>query len=191
MFLFLVISTLDSSCLAYNDGSRGTTSSGGSTVTLNVSNVVMVTKVNDIDLTGAGAYTGTGNIGASGNDAYDDVCIYSNDSDLTYDVTAVGDNGLLSGDSCSGGSSTDFKLRSTAGDCVVYRVYWNTTTGGGLGAEISSPGSVLSGQTGASNSLTCDGGVNASFNVYIAQATAQALKPGTYRGKLTLQIMPD
>lgn len=153
------------------DGSLGATSTGSSTVTVTVPNLIRITGISDIALgsfSGSGAMTG-----------FDDVCIYTNLAAGTYQVTATGS-----------GTSSAFTLAS-GGNTLAYSAYWNDTSGTNTGEAQLTATTPLTTQSGANTSSeTCSGGTNARFRVLIAEAALLAAQAGSYTGTLTLAVEP-
>lgn len=153
------------------DGTLGTTSTGTSTVSVTVPNLVLITDVGNLAL---GTWSGSGD-----EEGDDDVCIYTNKAAATYFVTASGS-----------GAASAFTLAS-GGNTLAYEVYFNDQSG--TTGETQLTTTVKSGaQTGADTTdQDCNGGgLNANFHVVIPEANLLAAPSGAYSGTLTLLIEP-
>jgi hypothetical protein len=178
---------------AANDGTEGLTSTGDTTITLAIDEVVKITKIGDLALTSP-LYDGV----ASEITAEDDVCVYSNmDTDNgsahSYSVTMTGD-----------GTGSTFKVTCTSGDCSVggndeidYGAWWNDVSATNAGeTQVGSTGGasdVVASQTGWSNSLNCGGVGNTNARVRVKFAKNDLLderRAGNYSGILTILITP-
>jgi hypothetical protein len=169
---------------AATDGTAGTTSTGTSSMFIDIPALVKITGVADLwPDNGGNEFTGVGDLENS-----DPVCIYSNmdtgSGSADYTVTASG----------SGAASALTVNCSTGvcnGDSIQYRVYWDD---GGGEAIVGSKGTggVLSGNTGWSNQDDCGSSTNATFKVnFQEQDLLDNVRHGRYTGTLTLLITPS
>lgn len=175
--LGLIVATAQSAMAG--DGTLGASSTGTSNLSVTTTEMVQITNVANITVNPF--------VPSSSFPAFDNVCIFSNDSTgpAGYKVTATGQSG-------SGGTAdaTSFKIQDAtggAGHTIAYTVKWNDATGGGgtsLTANTISP--VFTG----GNTYPCVTN-NASFEVNITDAAALSVPAGAYTGTLTMVIVPD
>jgi hypothetical protein len=193
MALALIVTSQSREVSAASDGTEGLTSTGETTITLEVDEIVKITEIDDLDLSSP-VYDGV----AAEITQHDDVCVYSNmDTDGAssheYSVTMTGD-----------GTGSTFRVTCTAGDCLVgtadqidYGAWWNDVTGSNVGeAQVGTTGGTsdaLTLQTGWSNSLNCGGAGATNARVRVKFAKADMLdnrRAGEYEGLLTILITP-
>jgi hypothetical protein len=172
---------------AQTDGSLGSTSSGTSDISVTITELARVTKVNNL---AAGAYSGAVDGNGNGFDMADDVCIYTNASSGSYRVTLSGNY------NSAGAAGTDFFVRGgTAGDTIAYSVGWNDVRATNSGETAATAGTAITSQTGYSTALDCGGATetetNARFHVTMTQADMLAERADTYTGTLTILIAPN
>jgi len=168
-----VISTLLISytfLLATSDGELGATSEGSADMTLEIARLVRLSNMADVAF---GQYSGSGDLSADR-----DVCVWTNDADATYVVTATGD-----------GEDSAFTV-SAAAELLAYTVYWNDTAS--TDNNILLTANQVSAAMGNANtsSHSCGGVDNANFQVIINQTSLLASRPGTYTGVLTFVVAP-
>jgi spore coat protein U-like protein len=155
---------------AAQDGPLASTSGGEYSMSLDIPNLVKVSGIADLNF---GSYSGIGSATQS-----DDVCVYTNNTNGQYRVTARG-------------SGTAFAFTVANGAHLIpYTVRWNnsTGTGGNFSLSTNTQSSTLTG--GNSTSQSCGGGANANFEVSMAQAALLNVPAGTYTGVITLIIDP-
>ncbi len=155
---------------AATDGTTGTTSSGTTVVTLNIPDLVSITKLSDMTLA---EYGGTGNWEPSST-----ACIYRNGT-ATYDVTVSGNK--------TGGFLVSTGAGGTAAQDIVFTATWDD----GDGADAITHGVVKADAANANTtSLSCGGGTNATLAIVITEAAIFAKVPGAYTATLTVLIEP-
>ena len=169
---------LSRSLEAAQDGSEGTVDSTGSMeMYLTIPDLVRLSNVGDITFS---SYSGAGDLSS-----YDNVCIYTNDTQGHYQVTATGNH------DSTGGSGTAFYVASGT-YAISYSLSWNAATGGGGTAMTA--GSALTGRTnGDRTSQSCGSGtaLNASFQVSFSRANLLHQKrAGVYEGAITFVVEP-
>jgi hypothetical protein len=152
------------------DGTLGSTSTGVSTVTVTVPDLIKISSVADISF---GTYAGSGDLNAN-----DDVCVYTNKTGGAYRVTGTGS-----------GAAGAFTLAS-GGNTLSYAVFFNDQSGT-TGEQSLTAGTPLGSQSGANtSSLTCGGSNDANFHVRIVEANLLAVPSGAYTGTLSLLVEP-
>ena len=154
---------------AAHSGSSGATSTGDLDITLTIATLQKITGIANINF---GTYSGTGDISRD-----DDVCVYNNRSDHTYNVKLSG----------SGANNVFVVARS--GKTIPYRVFWNVTTGTTGNVEATKDVTLTS-RTGASSLLDCGAANTANFQVTIARSDIMKVPPGIYTGTLSIAILP-
>jgi spore coat protein U-like protein len=167
---------MNTSAFAASDGSIGTTSTGTSTVSLTIPELIQITGMADFAF---GSYSGTGNF-----DSNDNVTISGNDDQAgpEYQVTATGS-----------GAGSAFTVGRTApaapAATIAYTVAFNDQTGTagetGLATTVA-----LTDQTGINDELS-DVAANANIHVVFLQAALRAAPAGTYSGTLTVVVAPE
>lgn len=155
---------------AANQGTVGFNSTGDLTITMDVTDDVRISALQDLNF---GALAGVGDTETS------TACIYRNATTISrnYEVTAVGN-----------GAGGAFLLTGTNGATVPYSVTFNDTTTGGV-ATLMTSGDPAPG-TNASGTINCDSGNNAEIIVDISTAAALAAPADAYTGILTLTVSP-
>jgi len=154
---------------AATDGPLGATSSGSSALSVTTTEYAQITNIADVTVN---PYTP-----AAGIDTFDNVCIYTNDDDQEYTITASGS-----------GTASAFTIVNGSSDTIAYTVFWNNTTGSGATALTTTVASGI--QTGATNTYPCVTN-NASFRVVMTNSAIMSVPADTYTGTLTLLITPD
>lgn len=152
------------------DGVLGTTSSGSMSINLTIQNRVKITKIDDILF---GSYLGINDL--VGND---DMCVYRNGSNGSYNIKASSLNATL----------TDYRVKKGT-DYIVYYVEW--TDNGWAGTTSLVPDIALTGQRGSSNSQSCAGSTNATLTATLLEADLQGATTGFYEDTLTLLVAPE
>lgn len=141
-------------------------------VGLNLNTLVRITGTADLVLSG---YSGSGDLPDD-----EDLCVWTNDPDGTYTVTATG----------SGADSAFTVVEKSPGTHIVpYKVYWNTTSGPGTkelfkGVETE----VLTGANTQSQTCTLGSSDTANVQVKFKEADLLASPPNGYTGVLTITI---
>jgi hypothetical protein len=163
---------------AATQGVAGTTSTG--TVTINASVAARVDITNLSDVTFADADIGPVINTASQATKAENVCVWSNNSDKSYYITASGS-----------GAASAFTLANAANPVIPYEVYWNVTTGQVTGTQLLT-GVKSAKLTGTATAPTCGGGTTASLIVGIQGTDANSMLANTaYTGTLTLLLAPN
>ena len=152
---------------AASDGSLAATSSGTTVLSLSVPNLVQISGLANVGLTGY--VPGSDSTGSS------DACVYSNAAGNYY-VTLTSTSGAFN---LTDGSNT-----------IPYAVTWDDTP-----ASTPSPDSVVyatkSGlQAGNASSTTCGGTPNASLAVTVNSADMAAKPAGSYSDTITILVSP-
>jgi len=167
LFVFAVSISL---LYAATQGPLGETSEGSAPLELEVPRLVKISNIADIEF---GVYGGAGDLAANHN-----VCIWTNDSEAKYVVTASGD-----------GEDAAFTLASDTGT-LPYSLFWNDSNGTAGNEELVA--TEVSGAMENANTSAFDCGEinNANFEVRISQDNLLSSRPGVYTGVLTLVIAP-
>ena len=176
-----VLTFAATSVYAAGQGNIGTDSTGTSTITITTDENIQITNVGDLDFSN---YPGTWGTAATSVVLPDDVCIWTNDTNTRYKVTASGGaNGYVL---ANGGSTIPYTVEwfaaaSTAGDATAL-TSGTTNWAPGTGAT--------TGFTGATNAFPCVTD-NASYRVTMLQTDINDVPANTYTGTLTIIVMPD
>ena len=162
---------------AASQGTPGTTSTGS--VTINASILSRVAISNLSDLTFADADLGPAISGGTTAQKTENVCVWSNNADRSYFITASGS-----------GAASAFTLANSTNPVIPYSVSWAQSTGQTTGSALTA--ATKSAKFVSNAILTnCAGGSSASLIVSIAGADAQGmLASTTYTGTLTLLVTP-
>ena len=166
------LAAIATSGYAATQGTVGFNSTGDLIITMNVTDDVRISALEDLDF---GTLSGVGGTETS------PACIYRNSGTTSrlYEVSAVG-SGL-------GGAYT---LTGITGATVPYSVTFNDTTAGGASTAMSIGGTAPG--TNARGDINCATfGNNASIDVTISDAAAQAAPADAYTGTLTLTVSPN
>ena len=161
---------------AASQGGKGTTSTGSSTVTVKVPNLVQITDVGDLTAN----YDGTTAVSMT-----DNICVYRNGSTGKYNLTATG-NGTGSAFTITDGSTP-----------IAYTVSWAPTKGATSGFQALTATTPKTGLTGASNSSGCgSAGTDATLKVDVTTTELDKINPTgstdtDVTGTLTLVIAPE
>jgi hypothetical protein len=160
--------------LAASDGIIGATSSGSVSISATVPGRVQISKLTDLVF---GTVDPTANAAKTEN-----LCVWSNTSGRTYQVTATGSGG---------GTSNTFALTDGTTE-LPYSVEWAGTSGQSSGTALAT-GTALTGLTSAAVNPTCSSGAatTASLIVKMAAADLQAAVASSYTGTLTLVVAPQ
>ena len=179
-YIAILLVASSSHVLAAGQGDLGTQSTGTSTISVTTTELVQMTNVGDVSF---GNYPGTYGTANTVINKSDDVCIYTNDTNTRYKVTASG-----------GGSG--YQLVN-GGSTIPYQVKWYPTTSEGSPTTLESgttnwaPGTgTATGFTNATNTWPCSTD-NARFEITINQSDLLAVPANSYTGTLTLIVMPD
>lgn len=158
---------------AATPGTLGTSSTATINISITIPSLVQISGLTDITLGSTSSFPATGNTTA---------CIYSNVASPlgSYYVTASSTNT----------SGTDFRVKDSGTDYIVYSAYWNNTSSASQTTSLTS-GTKTAQQTGGSAvSLTCGGTANANFNVNFNSSQVQGAPAASYSDVVTLIISP-
>lgn len=157
--------------LAATDGTLDDESTGTSDLSLEIPEAVQITDVDDITLTPAAADLANA-AALTGEDA---VCVYSNVGTTNdFTVTASGD-GTAGAFTVGNGTET-----------IAYIPSFKLTAGAYAALTLNTASADYAG----SDTLNCNAGTNALFQVAYDPAQAQAATADTYTGTLTLLVSP-
>ncbi|HVM98898.1 MAG TPA: hypothetical protein VMT68_01700 [Caulobacteraceae bacterium] len=166
-----------SAAAAATQGTPGTTSSGSVTINASIAARVAISNLSDVTF----ADTDLAPVLGSGTSAQktENVCVWSNNSDRSYFITASGS-----------GAANAFTLASGANPVIPYSVAWNQQTGQSSGTALSAA-TKSSKFTSTAVSTNCGGGASATLLVSILGTDAGAMLAGaSYTGTLTLLVSP-
>lgn len=156
---------------ALTDGSLDTISQAIFDVTVEIPGRIRMSDLTDFDF-------GTHVLNTGGVSMNDDICVYTNTSAGTYQVTATGD-----------GTAGAFVVIS-GGNQIPFRVFWNNQTGTASN-QILTAGVAKPSSNADTESETCAiGGNNANIEVEIEGAQLISQPNGTYTGDITLMLEP-
>jgi len=176
---FLGALLVSSPVLAAEQGTLGETSEGSSDIEVEIQNMIQITDIDDITV----EYGPTGSAGngfPNGISTGDDVCIYTNQVDTTYLVTATGD-----------GAGGAFTIESAAEDTIAYEVFWGDSDDPSAAAVALTSGVENATQfTNATNTFPCVTN-NASFRIAMTHSNLMNVPAGVYEGTLTINVVPD
>lgn len=163
---------------AATQGSVGTTSTGTVTINATIAPRVSITNLSDVTFTDAdlGPVVNTAGQATKASN----VCVWSNNADKSYYITASGS-----------GAANAFTLANSTNPVVPYEVYWNASSGQTTGAQLTSATKSAK-LVSTATTPTCGGGASASLVVGIQGSDANAmLASTTYTGVLTLLVAPN
>jgi len=158
---------------AATQGTPGPTSTGTITINATITPEVSISNLNDITFDTTALRTAL-NTGADVNQS-DPLCVWSNNPDGSYFITATGD-----------GAANAFTLNDGT-RTIAYSVSWAT-----VGAEVTlTAGQKSSKFTSNASVPNCGGSVSAAINITLANAAIAAMEATTtYAGVLTLLVSP-
>ncbi len=163
---------------AATQGTAGTTSTG--TVTINASVAARVNLTNLADVTFADADLGPIANTASQATKAQNVCVWSNNSDKSYYITASGS-----------GTANAFTLANSTNPVVPYEVYWSASSGQTTGTQLTTATKSAK-LISTATAPACGGGTTASLIVgIIGTDVTPMLAATTYTGTLTLLVAPN
>jgi hypothetical protein len=166
-----------SAAMAATQGSPGTTSSGSVTINASIAARVAISNLTDVTF----ADTDLAPVLGAGTSAQktESVCVWSNNADRGYFITATGS-----------GTSNAFTLASGANPVVPYSVAWNQLTAQTTGTALTA--ATKSAKFTSTAVLTnCGGGASATLLVSILGTDASTMLAGAaYTGTLTLLVSP-
>ena len=173
----LFVSVAASTASAATQGTPGTTSSGSVTINASIAARVSISSLTDLTFADADLAPVLG-AGTSAQKT-ENVCVWSNNSDRSYFITASGS-----------GSANAFTLASGANPAIPYSVAWNQqssqTTGTALTTATKSSKFISN-----AASTNCAGGASATLLVSILGTDAASMFAGaSYTGTLTLLVSP-
>jgi hypothetical protein len=169
---------LTSELNAATQGSQGATSTGTVTINASVSARVDITNLSDITFADAdlGPVINTGSQATKA----ENVCVWSNNADKSYYVTASGS-----------GTAGAFTLANSTNPVIPYEVYWSATSGQTTGTALLT-GVKSAKLTGTATLPNCGGGTSSSLIVGIQGSDANSMLAATaYTGTLTLLVAPN
>lgn len=163
---------------AATQGVPGLTSSGTVTISATIASRVNIANLSDVTFTDSdlGPVVNTANQATKASN----VCVWSNNADKSYYITASGS-----------GTSGAFTLANGSNPVVPYQVYWNGASGQSTGTPLTA--AVKSAKlTSTATTPTCGGGSSATLVVGIQGTDANAMLASTaYTGTLTLLVAPS
>ena len=163
---------------AATQGTAGATSTGTVTINASVAARVNLTNLSDVTFVDAdlGPIVNTGNQAKKAQN----VCVWSNNADKSYYVTATGS-----------GTAGAFTLANSTNPVVPYQVYWSATSGQTTGTQLVA-GTKSAKLVSTATAAACGGGTTASLIVGIQGTDAGSmLAATTYTGTLTLLVAPN
>jgi hypothetical protein len=175
----LVIVALSASqvSVAATQGTPGPTSTGTVTINASITPEVNITNLNDFTFTATELRTAL-NTGADGTQ-FDGVCVWSNNPDRSYFITATGN-----------GASNAFRL-SDGIRTLAYTVQWADNTAGVNMTTLTS-GVKSSAFSSPAGTPDCGGSPRSSLRITIANAAIASMEATTtYTGVLTLLVSPN
>ena len=167
-----------SGSFAATQGTQGTTSTGTINITASVAARVDISNLSDVTFADAdlGPVINTGNQATKAQN----VCVWSNNSDKSYYITASGS-----------GTSSAFTLANSINPVIPYEVYWNATSGQVTGTQ-QTAATKSAKFTGTATAPVCGGGTTASLIIGIQGSDANSMLANTsYTGTLTLLLAPN
>ena len=167
-----------SAAQAATQGTAGVTSTGSVTITASISPRVDITNLSDVTFTDAdlGPVLNTANQATKASN----VCVWSNNADKSYYITASGS-----------GASSAFTLANSTNPVIPYQVYWSATSGQTTGTQLTAAAKSAK-LTSTATLPTCGGGTSASLVVGIQGTDANTMLASTsYTGTLTLLVAPS
>jgi hypothetical protein len=163
---------------AATQGSAGSTSTG--TVTINASVAARVDITGLSDVTFADADLGPVINTAGQATKAQNLCVWSNNSDKSYFITASGS-----------GTANAFTLANSTNPVIPYEVYWNATSGQTSGTQLTTAVKYAK-LIGTATAPACGGGTTASLIIGIQGSDANSMLANTaYSGTLTLLLSPN
>jgi hypothetical protein len=169
------LACLASPTFAATQGTPGPTSTGTVTINATITPEVNITNLDDFTFTATELQTAL-NTGAAAQKV-DPVCVWSNNVDGSYFITATGDG--------PGGA-----LSITNGTASInYRVSWRPQAGT---AALLLSGTKSPQFRSSATAPDCGGGTTANLAIFIGRSTIGLMQAGTtYTGVLTLLVSPS
>ncbi len=169
------LAMLASPAFAATQGTPGPTSTGAVTINATITPEVNITNLDDFTFDATTLRTAL-NTGADSNKT-DAVCVWSNNVDGSYFITATGD-----------GASNAFTLNDGT-RTLAYTVAWTGTSGS---ATALTAGIKSAQFTSNATAPDCGGATTATLGIGIANAGIAAMEASTtYTGVLTLLVSPS
>jgi hypothetical protein len=169
------LAALASPAFAATQGTPGPTSTGTVTINATITPEVNITNLDDFTFDATSLQTAL-NTGADSNKT-DAVCVWSNNVDGSYFITATGD-----------GASNAFTLNDGT-RTRAYTVAWTGTSGS---ATALTAGTKSAQFTSNATAPDCGGATTATLGIGIANAGIAAMEASTtYSGVLTLLVSPS
>ena len=178
LILALAGSLLATASVAATQGTVGTTSTGTVTINATIASRVDITGLTDITF----ADSDLGPVVNTANQATKaaNVCVWSNNADKSYYITASGS-----------GASNAFTLANSTNPVIPYEVYWSATSGATTGTQLTTATKSAK-LTSTATAPTCGGSTTATLVVGIQGSDANSmLASTTYSGVLTLLVSPS
>lgn len=174
LFVFAAATT----AAAATQGTPGTTSSGSVAINASIAARVAISSLSDITFADTDLAPVLG--GATSAQKTENVCVWSNNADRSYFITASGS-----------GSGNAFTLASGGNPVVPYSVAWNQQTSQTTGTSLTTA-TKSSKFTSTATLTNCGGGASATLLVSILGTDAAAMLAGaSYTGALTLVVSPS
>lgn len=159
--------SLSASAMAATQGTSGATSSGDADITLTIANVIQITNMDNFVFN----YTGAG----STLSVADPICIYTNVTAGTFDVSASGSRTDNPAD-----DSFTIDNNGASADTISYTVDVNGTALTAGAAAVSVAGA-------DTTSATCANTMS-SLTIAMVEADVQAVPAGTYDGTVNITV---
>lgn len=159
--------TVSAGAMAATQGTSGATSSGSADITLTIANVIQITNMTDFTFN----YTGAG----STLSVSDPICVYTNVTAGTFDVSATGSR-------TDDAADTSFTIdnNGASADTIAYTVDVNGTALTAGAAAVSVGGA-------DTTSATCANTMS-SLTIAMVEADVQAVPAGTYDGTVNITV---
>jgi hypothetical protein len=172
--LLLAGAALGGTAEAATQGNLGGTSTGTVVINASVPQQVRISGLDDVNFINTDPNVDAANA--------QNVCVWSNNANRRYRVTASGS-----------GTSGAFTIGSTGLAPIPYSVQWDDVSGAIVGNTLAT-GTALGAQTSAATKSNCSDlpGESASLIVRIASADLQDMQASAaYTGTLTLTVAPE
>lgn len=166
---FLGMCGLSTPAISASDGLLGVSSTGTTTISISLGELYQVTGFSDFPM---GTYTGTGDVVSS-----DTLCVFTNGSSTTYQVTISDDDELASFDLDTAGLT----------DEIPFSVWWDNTDDGSTKALVTAS-TTISNLSNISTTVSCGGADNAFMEFSISESDLQVAPPGAYSEILTIVV---
>ena len=159
--------TVSAGAMAATQGTSGATSSGSADITLTIANVIQITNMTDFTFNSTGA--------GSTLSVSDPICVYTNVTAGTFDVSATGSR-------TDDAADTSFTIdnNGASADTISYTVDVNGTALTAGAAAVSVGGA-------DTTSATCANTMS-SLTIAMVEADVQAVPAGTYDGTVNITV---